>query len=384
MNLKAAGVKKNRKIKVPWAKPVFSGFERRYLLDVFDSGWISSGPYVDCFEREFSRIHQGRHALAVSSGTSALQLVLAALGIGPGDEVVVPAFSFAAAANMVMARGARCVFADIDPATWCMDFNSVKRCLGVKTKAIIAVHPYGNICDMDVLAALVKKRRICLIEDVAQAAFSRYRGFPAGTFGDAAIFSFQSAKTIVMGEGGCVLVSDADLWRKMRLMRDHGMRKDRHYWHDVVGYNFRLTDLQAALGCAQLENLDVILANKRRVFEAYKKYLLNLPGVVMQFFKDCVEPVVWAVAVRVKPSFFKGGRDGLMRALFKLGIETRPGFYPAGMMPLFRAPRLPVAEQIGLNVISLPSSPSMTEKEVYFVCSKVKKLITEKNEDDRQ
>lgn len=374
MAVDALELNHKKKIRIPWAKPLFAGSERRYLLDVFDSGWISQGPYVERFEKDFSRLHRGRHVLSVSSGTSALQLILAALGIGRGDDVIVPAFAFAAAANMVMACGARCVFADIDQATWCLDPVSVEKRLTSKTKAIIAVHLYGNMCDMGALAALAKKKKVYLIEDAAEAAFSRYRNRPAGTFGEAAIFSFQAAKTIAMGEGGCVLTPDKRLWRRMRIMRDHGMCQEKRYWHDIVGYNFRMTDLQGAIGCAQLENFNVILSHKRRVFKTYHKYLSQEPALVMQEFKEDVEPVVWALAFRIKPSFFKKGRDGLRRSLLDCGIETRPGFYPAGMMPLFQAPRLPVAQRIGLNVICLPSFASLTDKEISFICRQIKKL----------
>lgn len=364
-------------IKIPWAKPYLRGNEKQYLLDALEAGWISSGKYAARFEKEFAYYHSRAFALSTSSGTSALHLVLMALGIGPGDEVIVPSFSFMAAANMVMACGAACVYADIDFKSWCLDPESAARCISPKTKAVVAVHLYGNVCDMDALMALAQEHRIVLIEDVAQAPFSQYRGCYAGTFGHAAIFSFQAAKTIAMGEGGCVLTDDGDLWRKMRVLRDHGMRQDKRYWHDAAGYNFRLTDLQAAIGCAQLENIKFIIGRKRSIFEAYRRHLSAEPGLTMQFFSAQVDPVVWAVAVRIEENCFKKSRDFIIEELMRQGIETRPGFYPADAMPLYQAPSLPVAREVGLRVISLPSFPAITDEEIFFVCQELKRLKEE-------
>ncbi|MFH1692595.1 MAG: DegT/DnrJ/EryC1/StrS family aminotransferase [Candidatus Omnitrophota bacterium] len=361
-------------LKIPWAKPMFCGYERKYLLDAFDSGWISAGKYVRVFEESFARLHEDRHAVCVSNCTNALQLALAAFGVGRDDEVIVPGFGFMAAANMVNVLGATCVYADIDKTSWCIDVDLAAKCISPRTKAIVVLHLYGNICDMDALVALAKQKGLILIEDVAQAVFSKYRGRNAGTFGDAAVFSFQSAKTIAMGEGGCVMVAGQALGQKMRLLRDHGMRKGKHYWHDVAGYNFRLTDLQAALGCAQLENLDLILKRKRCVFKSYQKYLANEPGIEFQEFRENIDPIVWAVVVKIDEKIFKASRDDLIKALTKKGIETRPGFYPAGMMPVYCAPQLPVAQEVSMRLISLPSFPALTDEEIRFVCQALKDL----------
>lgn len=373
----SANKQKKSIIKIPWAKPYFCGNEKQYLLNALESGWISSGKYTSRFEKEFMHYHNRAFAILTSSGTSALHLVFMALGIGPGDEVIVPAFSFMAAANMVMACGAACVYADIDFKSWCLDPESVSSCISPKTKAIIAVHLYGNVCNMDALMALAQKYRIVIIEDVAQAPFSEYRGCYAGTFGHAAIFSFQSAKTIVMGEGGCVLTDDGDLWRKMCVLRDHGMRKNKRYWHDMVGYNFRLTDLQAAIGCAQLENIKFIIERKRSIFDAYRRYLSGEEWLTMQFFSAQVKPVVWAVAVKIEKNCFKNSRDFIIQELINRGIESRPGFYPADAMPLYHAPPLSVARLVGLQVISLPSFLEITDEEIFFVCQQLKILKRE-------
>lgn len=360
--------------KIPWAKPVFAAKEKEYLIDALESTWISGGHYIEKFEDSFRRYNKSSYCITTSNGTTSLQLALLALGIGPGDEVIVPGFTFVAPANMVIALGAKPVYADIDKQTWCIDPSAVEHCISSKTKAIIVVHVYGNVCDMDAIMDISSRNNISVIEDAAEAAFSQYKGKYAGTFGDIGCFSFQATKTITMGEGGCVLTNNEEIHKRMRLIRDHGMRKDKRYWHDVVGFNFRLTNLQAAVGCGQLENIESIIVSRRRMYEFYKTQLENEYGISMQQFSPDVEPVVWAIAVKIDPDAFKGNRDFLIHGLLDAGVETRPGFYPFSSMPLYRAPKLPVSENVGLNVISLPSHPSLSHDEIEFICHHFKKL----------
>lgn len=364
----------NMKINIPWAKPTFYGKEKTYLANALDSTWISGGYYVERFEEEFTRYNGSRYGITTSNGTIALQLAILALGIGPEDEVIIPGFTFVAPANMVIEAGATPVYADIDPLTWCIDPDSVDKCITSRTKAIIPVHIYGNVCDMDTLKNLAEEHHLYLIEDTAEAAFSKYKRKYAGTFGDVGCFSFQATKTITMGEGGFVLTDNIKLYEKMRLIRDHGMRKDKRYWHDVVGYNFRLTNLQAAVGCGQIENLDSIILERQRVFRLYHEHLTNEPGITMQHFKLEVEPVVWAIAVKIDPNLFKGDRDFLIRSMLEVRIETRPGFYPFSVMPLYNTPSLPVSKDVGAHVISLPSFPSLADEEIVFICDHFKRL----------
>lgn len=362
------------KISIPWAKPTFYGKETMYLADALESTWISGGRYINKFEEEFTQYNGSKCGITTSNGTTALQLALLGLGVGAGDEVIVPGFTFVAASNMVIEMGATPVYADIDALTWCIDPNSVENCISSKTKAIIPVHVYGNICDMDVLINLAEEHRLLIIEDAAEAAFSKYKGKYAGTFGDIGCFSFQATKTITMGEGGFVITPHEELYERMCIIRNHGMRKDKRYWHDVVGYNFRLTNLQAAVGCGQLENLDTIISQRQRVYRSYYKHLLNEVGITLQYFKPEVEPVVWTIAIKIDPNMFKGDRDFLIKSMLEVGIETRPGFYPFSVMPLYNAPSLPISEDVGAHVISLPFFPSLTEEEIIFVCDYLKKL----------
>jgi perosamine synthetase len=361
-------------MKIPWAKPTFGGKEAAYLADALHSTWISGGPYVDNFEKEFTRRIGSPFGVTASNGTTALQLALLGLGIGPGDEVIIPGFTFVAPANMTIAVGATPVYADIDPLTWCLDPASVRRQITPRTRAIIPVHVYGNVCDMDALRELADKQHCFLIEDTAEAVFSKFRGRYAGTFGDAGTFSFQATKTITMGEGGLVATPHADLLQRMRQIRSHGMREGKRYWHDMVGHNFRLTNLQAAVGCAQLEAADALIADKLRVYQLYRGRLQGQRGIAMQRFSPEVDPVVWAVAVKLDPQVFNGDRDAVMAALAEDGIETRPGFYPFGAMPLYHAPVLPVSQDVGANVVSLPSFASLTEEEIMYMCDRLHRL----------
>lgn len=360
--------------RIPWAEPFLKGKERDYVLQALDSTWISGGEFIDKFEADFSRLLGAKCALTASSGTAALHLALMAAGIGPGDEVIIPGFTFVAPANMVLQTGAEPVFVDIEPRTWCIDIGEVKKSITKKTRAIIPVHVYGNVCDMTALTEIARDRGIYVIEDVAEAVFSKYRGRFAGSFGDLGCFSFQATKTITMGEGGVVVTDDDGLCDRMRVLRSHGMREDKRYWHDVVGYNYRLTNLQAALACAQLENADNIVKEKARVYNRYRQNLCNLPGIEFQYIPEEVEAVMWAVAIKLSQEHSEGDRDLLVRELLKRNIETRPGFYPFSLMPLYKSEPLPVAEATGRNVISLPSSASLTDEEIVYICHHLKTL----------
>ena len=362
---------------IPWAKPYLFGNEKDFILDALYSTWISGGKYVDKFESDFAKLIGTKHAVTTSNGTTALHLALLAAGIGPGDEAIVPGFTFVAPANTALQTGAKPVYVDIDPKTWCIDVNEVEKSITDKTKAIIPVHVYGNVCEMEALMKIAKDKGIYLIEDVAEAVFSKYRDKFAGSFGDLGCFSFQATKTITMGEGGAVLTNDEKLSERMNILRNHGMREGKRYWHDIVGYNYRLTNLQAALGCAQLENRNKIIDEKGRVYKKYFENLSNVPGIDFQYISKEVESVIWAVAIKINQEYFKGNRDFLITELLKRNIETRPGFYPFSVMPLYNAQPLPIAESISKNIISLPSYPSLADDDIDNICNQLKSLMNE-------
>lgn len=359
---------------IPWAKPHLFGREKDYVLKALSSTWISGGEYVDKFESDFADAIGTKFALTVSNGTSALHLALVALGIGPGDEVIVPGFTFVAPANMVLQTGAQPVYVDIDPQTWCIDINEVEKKITAKTKAIIPVHVYGNVCDVQGLTEIVREHGLFLIEDVAEAMFSKFKGKSAGSFGDAGCFSFQATKTITMGEGGAILTNKKRLADRMRILRSHGMREEKRYWHDVIGYNYRLTNIQAALGYAQLEKRELLIREKKRIHQRYLNNLSGVEGLEFQHIPQEVEPVIWAVAVKIDARCFRGDRDFLIKELMRKNIETRPGFYPFSVMPIYDAPHLPVAESVGQSVLSLPSFPSLSDAEIDYICEQLRSL----------
>jgi perosamine synthetase len=356
---------------IPWAAPVFWNNERRYVAEALDSTWISGGPYVERLEQTVSALCGGRRALCTSNGTTALHLAYAALGLGPGDEIVVPGFAFMAGANVALHVGARPVFCEVDPRTWCATAAAMERCITPRTKALIAVHTYGNVCNMEPIRELARAREVALIEDAAEAFASRYQGRLTGTLAPIGTFSFQATKVITTGEGGMVIAEDERLFESMRLYRSHGMDRSRaYYWHEVPGYNFRLTNLQAALGCAQLESLDRIVRERKRVHEGYRRRLGGVDGIEPQLFAPEVDPVLWAFALRLEPRAYPQGRDPLIKQLAERQVETRPGFYPASQMRHLYpgCPALPVCEALGGSVISLPSYPALQDRELDFIC----------------
>ncbi len=359
---------------IPWGKPCLGKKDKQYVAQAVESTWISGGAFVDKFEAEFAKLIGMQYAVTASNGTTALHLALLAAGAGLGDEVIVPGFTFVAAGNMAIITGAKPVYAGIDPETWCIDTADVKRKITKKTKVIIPVHIYGNVCEMDALVKIAGENNLALIEDTAEAVFSKYKGRYAGSFGNLNCFSFQATKTITMGEGGAVLTDDKEANRRMRILRSHGMRENQRYWHDIVGYNYRLTNMQAALGCAQLEKREKIVKEKQRIFRRYYNNLAKIPGIHFQRFTDESEPVIWAVAVRIEPGYFRGDRDDIITGMRKKGVEMRPGFYPFSVMPLYNTEADRELETIAANILVFPSYISLTNAAIDFICEQLLSL----------
>lgn len=361
-------------VSIPWAKPVFWGDEERYVTQALQSSWISGGPYIEQFERALANYLRCKHAIAVSNGTSALHLAYLALGLKAGDEIVTPAFGFMAAANVALQLGLRPVFCDVDPKTWCMNASNVKAVLSPKTRAIVVIHNYGNICEMEGLLNLSRERSIPLVEDAAEALGSQTLLGPAGSLGTINTISFHATKTITTGEGGLVTTNDDGLADIARLHGSHGLRRRRHYWHEVPGHNFRITNLQAALGCAQFEHIETIVRERRRVYTQYEHRLRDLQGVTLQQVTGRSEPLIWAVAALLSPKHFQQGRDEVLSQMMRYGIETRPGFQPPHEMPYFEAPPYPVSDLLGRWVISLPTFPTLQEDQIDYVCGRLASL----------
>lgn len=359
---------------ISWAEPTLWGREEEYAVDALRSTWISGGPYVDRLEADFARYAGARHVLAVTNGTAALHLAYLATGIGAGDEIIVPGFAFMAAANMARMVGATPVFADIDPETWCITAETVAPLITERTRAIVAVHTYGNVCALEPLLALGEERGVFVIEDAAESIGSRWRGRMSGTIAPLGVYSFHATKTITTGEGGAVTTHDDALAERMRLYRSHGMARTR-YLHAVAGHNFRLTNLQAAIGCAQLEQIDRIVAKRSQVWHTYRARLQTMPGVTMQVIETDVDPVMWAVGAHLNSVQYPQGRDAIMSQMTLLGIETRPGFYPASAMPhLYGPQRLPESDALAASILVLPSSPSLDEARIHRICDALASL----------
>ena len=359
---------------IPWAKPDFWGKEQEYVQAALTSSWISGGPFLERFERDLAAFNDVPFALAVNNGTSAVHLAYLGLDLKHGDEIVVPGFAFQAAANMALHVGAKPVFAEVDAATWCVTAGNIEKCLSPRTRAIVVVHTYGNVCEMDEIQALARSRKIPIIEDAAEAFASRYKGRPAGAMSTIGSYSFQATKTITTGEGGMVVTADKNLYDKMALYRSHGMLR-RRYWHEVAGHNFRLTNFQAAMGCAQFEKLAQIVAAREGMHSAYRKCLSDFPGITLQHFSPHVTPVLWVFAVRLDPQFFPQGRDAVMAQMQDAGIETRPGFYPASQqIHLYGTSVLPVCEDVSNSMICLPSFPTLKMEQIERICETLKNL----------
>ena len=261
---------------LPVAEPDLGPLEERYLLDAFQSGWISSiGEYIQRFEEGFAKFCGAGHGIAVSSGTVAIHLALLAAGVGPGDEVIVPTLTFVGTVSPVKYVGATPVFVDSEPEIGTLDPQAVEKAITSRTKAIIVVHLYGHPADMDPILDIARKYELIVIEDAAEAHGAKYKGRPVGSFGNCATFSFYGNKILTTGEGGMIVTNDKDLADRIRFLKDHAMDPNRRYWHPEVGYNYRITNLQAAIGCAQLERFNELLPGVARFSIFTELYFLR-------------------------------------------------------------------------------------------------------------
>lgn len=359
--------------KYPVYQPALAGKEKEYVMDCLDSSWISSkGKYIAQFEEKFSKYIGVNHSTAVSNGTVAIHLALEALGIGPGDEVIVPTFTYIASVNAIMYTGATPVFVDSLMDTWQMDPADVRRKITPNTRAVMAVHLYGYPCDMDALTAICKEHGVFLVEDCAEAFGTKYKGRHVGTFGDVSTFSFFGNKTITTGEGGMVVTNDLTLHERNIHLKGQGLAKHRQYWHDVIGYNYRMTNICAAIGLAQLERADEIIKKKRQVAAWYKANLEGLPLHVLWEGKDIVNSF-WMITVGLESGH---QRDALREHLAKAGVETRPTFYPVHTMPMYsqRYERHENAGRLAHAGMNLPSYPDLNEADVKEICGHVRKF----------
>ncbi len=354
--------------RTPIMQPLLDGNELAYVSDCIKTGWISSqGSYVKRFEKEFAEYCRAEYSIAVSNGTVAIHLALDALGIKAGDEVLVPDLTFAASINAIIYTGATPVIVDVDRTTWTISLEDIEKNITPRTKAIMPVHLYGHPCHMDEIMAIAKKHNLLVIEDAAEAIGSKYKNKHVGTFGDAATFSFFGNKTITTGEGGMVFFKNKDAYEKAVILRDHGMSKTKKYWHDFVGFNYRMTNLQGALGCAQMERISDFVEAKRTLAKQYDEILKASGCFELPPQESWAYCGFWLYTAILKDNA-NITRDALMEKMLKNGVETRPVFYPLHIMPPYKNyPTKSTFENsnfISENGISFPSSVNITADEV--------------------
>ena len=358
---------------IPVYQPDLSGNERKYVLECLDTSWISSiGAFIGKFEGAIAATTGAAHAISVCNGTVALHLALHCLDIGPGDEVIVPTFTYIASVNTIAQTGAKPVFAESRRSDWQLDAADVERRITPQTKAIMPVHLFGGACDMAALKDVADRHGLKIIEDCAESLGTTLGGRHVGTFGDVGTFSFFGNKTVTTGEGGAVIAGDGALAARLRMTKGQGQSLTRRYWHEVLGFNYRMTNIEAAIGLAQIERLEAVLARKRAIAAAYRRLLADLP-VSFQATAPHVVTSDWLVSLLLPPGT---DRDRLMQDMGGAGVDTRPVFFCAHTMPMYLSDeQFPVAQDIAARGLSLPSYPTLSEEDVSRVCGALRNAL---------
>lgn len=360
-------------MKYPVYQPCLTGNEKKYVDECLDTSWISSkGHFVTDFENAFSKYIGVKHGVAVFNGTVAIHLALMALDIKAEDEVIVPSFTYVASANPVVMVGAKPVFVDSLMSSWQMDPEDVKRKITPQTKAVIAPHMYGHPCDMDAICKICKEHNLYLVEDCAEAIGSQYHGKMIGSFGDISCFSFFGNKTITCGEGGMVLTNDDELYRKAANLKNQGLSQVREYWHDVVGYNYRMTNIQAAIGLAQFEHIESIIKDKINNANWYMEELADLPVIFHKPAENNIVHTYWMCSILCEDM---KTRDGVRTHLKENGIETRPTFNTIHTMPMYFGSNqraFPVANALAKQGMNLPSYPQLCKDDIVYISQCIK------------
>lgn len=359
---------------IPQVRPWLGKEELKELKEVLESQWISGGPKIKKFQEEIAKVCGVKHAITVCNGTQALYVALKILGIGKGDEVIVPDFTFIATANAVVWAGAKPVFVDID-RTLNIDPRKIEAAITKKTRAILPVHLYGQSADMAAVMKIAKKHRLFVVEDAAQGIGVTFKGKPVGSFGDAGCLSFYADKTITTGEGGMVLTNSQDLAQKAITLQNQGRISRGWYIHEKVGYNFRMCDFQAAVGLGQLKKLGSIIKRKKRVESLYRKYLKDVPEVSFPY----IDPRGFNIPFRM--IILVNNPQSLMEFLEKNGVKAGRTFYPLHLQPCYKGKGyntggdFPNSMQAFERILRLPSAVTLTEKEIRYVCQKVKEFF---------
>jgi len=368
---------------IPVNEPLLDGNEKRYLIECIESGWISSeGPFIKAFEEKFAARFNRKHAIAVCNGTAALDAAIEALGIGAGDEVIMPSFTIISCVMQIVRNGAKPVLIDSDPQTWNMDVRAIEARITKRTKVIMAVHIYGLPVDMDPLLALATKYGLKVLEDSAQMHGQTYKGRACGSLGDISTFSFYPNKLITTGEGGMVVTDDDDLAEQVRSLRNLCFRPESRFVHDRLGWNLRMTSMQAALGLAQLERLDEFVARKRRMGAMYQELLGGLEGIQLpQASTVFADSLYWVFGIVLDDHLNLTAAD-VMKRLATEGIGTRPFFYPMHQQPILlkmgvveEADHCPVAEHLYQRGFYIPSGMALTDLQIHEVVNAVHRVL---------
>ncbi|MCI0541031.1 MAG: DegT/DnrJ/EryC1/StrS family aminotransferase [Verrucomicrobiales bacterium] len=374
--------------RIPVAGPWITKKEIDYVADAAANAWYANASrYLERFENAFAQYLGTRFAMALPSCTSAIHLSLATKGIGPGDEVIVPEGTWIASAAPITYVGATPVFADIEPDTWCISAESFASCVTPRTKAVIPVDLYGSVPDWNALRRVADKNGIFVIEDAAEAVGSEYQGRRAGSLGDAGVFSFHGSKTLTTGEGGLLATNDEALFRRALVLRDHGRQPgDRMFFNTEVAYKYKMSSLQAALGLAQLERVDELVARKREIFSWYQRELGNVAGITLNAEPSGTRNSYWMITVILDPRFGVQKAE-LMDWLAEEKIDSRPFFHPLSSIPAYRdlpqakaaRERNKVAYRISTTGVNLPSALNLTEAQVKRVCDTLKGILAERS-----
>lgn len=360
---------------IPISQPYLTASAQTLVLDCLQTGWISSrGVYVEQFEQAFAALVGCEYAVSVSNGTAALHLALLALGIGPGDEVIVPDLTFAATANAVLHCGATPVLCDVSRSHWTLEIDALKACITANTKAIIPVHLYGNPADMTAINQIAQTHNLALVEDCAESLGARYQGKATGSIGHLGCFSFFANKMITTGEGGMVTTNDAALAEKVRCFRDHGMLPARRYWHEVAGLNYRMTNIQAALGLSQLECFEQFAERRQAIELQYQTELADVPGISFKQVLPQATAVNWLTSLVIDPLLFGATSVQLFAFLQQHQVECRPFFYPLHQQPPYAADAAAFSQSaiVSAQGLSLPTFYTLTQVQISRVCDLIK------------
>jgi perosamine synthetase len=378
--------------RIPVSGPSITQKEIDYVTDAVTRCWYGqANEYHERFERAFAEYIGVRHAVTLPSCTSAIHLSLLALGVGPGDEVIVPDCTWIASAAPIKYVGAITVFADIDRRSWCLDAESFERAITSRTKAVIPVDLYGNMPNFDAIRDVAKKHNIAVIEDSAEAIGSEYHGRRAGSLGDTGTFSFHGSKTLTTGEGGMLVTDRRDIYDRVLVLRDHGRKpNDKMFWNAEVGYKYKMSSMQAALGLAQLERIEELVGRKREIFAWYADELRALDGVTLNHETAGVKNTYWMVTAVLKPELGIA-KETLIERLSSEGIDVRPFFYPLSMLPAYeKTPQAIAARQqnrvgyaISAHAINLPCGMNMTRELVAKVCVSLRRAIEQGRQKQR-